>query len=282
MHILLSEGYQGFGVDVRARTSWSHYPPATQLHLHVKALDPTLTLADPDPITVVSDLSITEDTRSAEPDTDSPPGSLHPSELQIPHGVFIIGNHADELTPFIPILSILYGASGYLNIPCCPWDLDQKFNRANSAQYPFPVHDIEGADVRDEVSAGTGAGGIVADGDRWIESLNLGGDGKFTSSYSVYRIWLARLTSWCGWEIETEVLRIPSTRNWALVGKATGPATSCLIGKACALTPDSDVTGSKRRLPEEVSRQRVEDILTKVRERGMFTVRRPEGKQGDH
>jgi hypothetical protein len=46
--------------------------------------------------------------------------------------------------------------------------------------------------------------------------------------------------------------------------------------------PDSDVTGRKRRLPEEVSRERIEDILTKVRERGVFATRRPEGKQGDH
>lgn len=142
------------------------------------------------------------------------------SRLQIPHGVFIIGNHADELTPYVPILSILYGASGYLNIPCCPWDLDQKFNRANSAQYPLPVHDTGGAGGQGEDLAGTEAGDTAADSDRWIESLNLGGDGKFASSYSAYRIWLARLTSWCGWEIETEVLRIPSTRNWALVGKA--------------------------------------------------------------
>jgi len=163
----------------------------------------------------------------------------------------VIGNHADELTPYVPILSVLYGASGYLNVPCCPWDLDQKFCRTNSAQYPLPERDLEGGDYRKDISVGTDAG------DRWIESLNLGGDGKFTSSYSAYRIWLARLTSWCGWEVETEVLRIPSTRNWALIGR-------------------------NRRLPEEVSRQRIEEILTRVRDRGVFVVRRPEGKQPDH
>ena len=197
--------------------------------MHVKALDPTLALADAKTITTFSNLTISENPPCVGADAD--PGSPEcsrkgeadqkNSQLQIPHGVFIIGNHADELTPYIPILSILYGASGYLNIPCCPWDFDQKFNRANSTQYPLPMYDTEGADGRDEVPAGGGAGDTMADGDRWIGGLNLGGDGKFTSTYSVYRIWLARLTSWCGWEIETEVLRIPSTRNWALVGKAT-------------------------------------------------------------
>lgn len=224
----MSEGYQGFGVDVRARTSWSHYPPATQSHLHVKALDPTLALADVNLVTDFSNLAVAEKPPTIEPDTTLPgdlgcgqngKGDQTLPHLQIPHGSFVIGNHADELTPYVPILSILHGASGYLNIPCCPWDLDQKFSRANSAQYPLPMDDIWGADGRDV--AGTESNNIVADGDRWIEGLNLGGDGKFTSSYSAYRIWLARLTSWCGWEIETEVLRIPSTRNWALVGKAT-------------------------------------------------------------
>ena len=292
VHILLSEGYQGFGVDVRARTSWSHYPPATQRHLHVKALDPTFALTGAGPVTIGSDPAITQTPLSGLPDTD-PPGGLegpgHKEEgdqvsfhLQIPHGVFVIGNHADELTPYVPILSILYVASGYLNVPCCPWDLDQKFTRADSTQYPLPVHDFEGADGRDEVSTGTEAGDIVDDNEQWIESLNLGGNGNFTSSYSTYRIWLARLTSWCGWEIETEVLRIPSTRNWALVGKASKFWNLASLDEAWDLTPYSDVAGRKRRLPEEVSRKRVEDILTRVRERGVFAVRQPEGKRGDH
>lgn len=227
MHILLSEGYQGFGVDVRARASWSHYPPSTRSHLHVNALDPTLILGHADPATIVSD-TIAGTPPNNEADAD-PSGNLQhersaeddeiQSQLQIPSGVFIIGNHADELTPYVPILGILYRASGYLNIPCCPWDLDQRFSRANNTQYPPPMHDVGEADYSEDEIKGAEVGRVSGNDDRWIESLNLGGDGKFTSSYSAYRIWLAQLTSWCGWEIETEVLRIPSTRNWALVGE---------------------------------------------------------------
>lgn len=229
MHILLSEGYQGFGVDVRARASWSHYPPTTRRHLYVNALNPTLTPGNADPVTIVSDPTTTGTPLSIGPETD-PPGNLQrgqreeddeiPSPPQIPDGVFVIGNHADELTPYVPILSVLYGASGYLNIPCCPWDLDQKFSRGKSAQYPLPEHDVEGGDCRKDISPETEAGHKSRSEHQWTASLNLGGDGKFTSSYSAYRIWLARLTSWCGWEIDTEVLRIPSTRNWALIGEA--------------------------------------------------------------
>lgn len=291
VHILLSEGYQGFGVDVRARASWSHYPPTTRRHLHANPLDPTLTVGDADPVTIVSDLTIAGTPPDIEPDADPScnlqrdhreGGDEIPFPLHIPDGVFVIGNHADELTPYVPILSVLYGSSGYLNIPCCPWDLDQKFTRGNSAQYPLPEHDVEGGDCRNDASAETEAGNTSGNDDRWIESLNLGGDGRFTSSYSAYRIWLARLTSWCGWEIETEVLRIPSTRNWALIGEMLSPTSSYRIGRARVLTWGPDVTGRKRRLPEDVSRQRVEEILTRVRERGVFTTRRPEGKKHDH
>jgi tRNASer (uridine44-2'-O)-methyltransferase len=40
-HILISEGYTGYGFDLRARTSWTHYPQATQSRLLVRALHPT-------------------------------------------------------------------------------------------------------------------------------------------------------------------------------------------------------------------------------------------------
>jgi tRNASer (uridine44-2'-O)-methyltransferase len=42
VHILVSEGYAGFGFDVRARKSWTGFPPATRAALRVHALDPTL------------------------------------------------------------------------------------------------------------------------------------------------------------------------------------------------------------------------------------------------
>jgi hypothetical protein len=40
-HILISEGYAGYGFDLRARTSWTHYPQVTQSHLFVGVLDST-------------------------------------------------------------------------------------------------------------------------------------------------------------------------------------------------------------------------------------------------
>ena len=157
----------GSGFDLRARASWSHYPVETQAQLHVHAFDPTDDALDP--------------------------------SLTIIRNAFIIGNHADELTPWVPVLATLHDAAGYLSIPCCAWAFDSKFERASSSGYPLPE-----------------AIGMTME--QFIESLNLGGDGSNASSYSMYRIWLATLSVQCGWVVECETLRIPSTRNWAVVG----------------------------------------------------------------
>ncbi|KAF7799044.1 hypothetical protein EIP86_010274 [Pleurotus ostreatoroseus] len=207
-HILVSEGYEGYGIDLRARTSWAHYPQATQDALRVEALDPTM-------------LS----------ESGAPRAPLE-------KGAFLIGNHADELTPWVPLLSTLYSASGYLSIPCCSWSFDSRYERSKCTPYP-----------------------VSGPFDDFVESLNLGGDGSNASAYSMYRIWLASLSYHCGWKVESETLRIPSTRNWALVGRSH------------TWTDDQGA---------EEAIQNVKEIVQNVRERGIFKTRTPEGKSADH
>ncbi|KAI0778534.1 hypothetical protein BD413DRAFT_509938 [Trametes elegans] len=207
-HILTAEGYDGHGIDVRARTSWSHYPESTQSQLHAESLDPTAL------------------------ESQSGPVRDHP---YLRPGVFIIANHADEMTPWTPVLATLFEASGYLSIPCCAWAFDEKYERSRIADYPVP------------------------DGS-FVEGLNLGGDGSNSSSYSRYRIWLASLSLYCGWKVECESLRIPSTRNWAIIGRKR--------------------TGSAEDLEE--ARRRAARIVFQVQERGLFKTRTPEGKAKEH
>ncbi|KAL0581276.1 tRNA(Ser) Um(44) 2'-O-methyltransferase [Marasmius crinis-equi] len=202
-YILISEGYKGYGIDVRARTSWSSYPPDTQESLHVHAFDPT-----------APDLSST----------------------YFPRGVFIIANHADELTPWTPVVSTLYSASGYLSIPCCAWTFDSRYERSSSLPFSLPG---------DETL------------DAFTHKLNLGGDGSNSSSYSMYRIWLATLSVHCGWQVECEILRIPSTRNWAIIGRKHSELVET-----------------------DIALENVEDVLRGVQERGVFKPRKPEGKSG--
>ncbi|KAH9176343.1 DUF1613-domain-containing protein [Lactarius sanguifluus] len=207
-HILVSEGYAGHGFDLRSRTSWAHYPPATQSRLLVRALDPT----------------------AAERSEDGQTTTTTARTL-LPADCFLIGNHADELTPWVPLLATRVRASGYLSIPCCAWGLDARFDRAR---------DVPRCDVD-------------------AETLNLGAGGEGVwSSYALYRAWLAWLSMHCGWAVEVEMLRIPSTRNWAIVGR-------------------------KRVGSSEEADDNVEELIEGVRKRGQFKTRRPEGKAGgDH
>jgi tRNASer (uridine44-2'-O)-methyltransferase len=160
-NILIAEGYDGQGIDLRARASWSHYPQSTQDNLHVHAFDPTCVSPSPDPF--------------------------------LKAGIFILGNHADELTPWLPVLSIIHSASGYLSIPCCSWAFDAKYERSSTANFIIPSSEF-------------------------VERLNLGGDGIYISAYSKYRIWLASLSLYCGWDVECETLKMPSTCNRAIIG----------------------------------------------------------------
>ncbi|KAJ7506613.1 hypothetical protein B0H11DRAFT_237285 [Mycena galericulata] len=212
-HILLSCGYTGRGIDLRARTSWQTYPPATSAHLHVDAFDPRVVLA---------------------------PGAA--ASVYTTPGQFLIANHADELTPWAPLLATRASASGFLNIPCCAWTFDARFERGKAGAAALFAGGDAGADTAPELAA----------------TLNLGADNGNTSGYAQYRIWLARLTRHCGWAVECEVLRIPSTRNWAIVGR-------------------------RRMGGEEEAQANIDAIFQSVSDRGIFKTRIPEGKGGkDH
>ena len=114
------------------------------------------------------------------------------------------------------------------------------------------------------------------------------------SAYAAYRAWLACLSAYCGWgsavpapqesesaEAEAEsgrksarrtqcgvvlempkcdVLRIPSTRNWSIVGHARAS--------------DADAGGM------DVYEARARALLRRMEERGIFKTMRPEGKAG--
>jgi tRNASer (uridine44-2'-O)-methyltransferase len=166
-------------------------------------------------------------------------------------GTFLIGNHADELTPWVPVLATLHGSAGYLSIPCCPWSFDERFQRSAHAPFPEPV--LESApsaaerrsppleDLPEKTVSAEGMSektvlmtttSIPTNGPssnpnlnteletEFLARLNLG-TGNDSSAYAAYRTWLARLSRRCGWHVECEMLRIPSTRNWAIIGRSS-------------------------------------------------------------
>ncbi|KAH9957940.1 hypothetical protein BC827DRAFT_1269920 [Russula dissimulans] len=275
-HILVSEGYAGYGIDLRARKSWSHYPRPTQSRLVVRALDPTtLSLkrdrgAAPTELQPQHHQQLPLENTSHNHDHNDNPGTTATQDggggcgsesgsgnmenagdagvpdldldVLLPQGCFLIGNHADELTPWMAPLATLVHASGYLSIPCCAWALDARFDRARDV--PLCAVDPGTLNLGGGPGFGNGEGGGA-------------GAGAGGSSYALYRVWLAALSVYCGWAVEVEMLRIPSTRNWAIVGR-------------------------KRVGSLEDATRNIEGLIKGVRKRGQFKTRRPEGKAGDH
>ena len=163
-YILLMEGYKGYGMDARRRKSWDTFPQTIQQHLHETILIPQFLI----------------DGTPEQPHADMAFGT-HNGVFD--DGTFLISNHADELTPYTPLLAAMTPNAGFLAIPCCE-------------------HDFSGAKV---------GGGFLK-----IKNTDTGeGRGR----YGMYCDWVAEIATELGWTVEREMLRIPSTRNVGIVGR---------------------------------------------------------------
>ncbi|KAL5317529.1 hypothetical protein ACEPPN_014624 [Leptodophora sp. 'Broadleaf-Isolate-01'] len=187
VHILVEEGYSGWGFDARRRKSWQSWSPKAQESLKELVLIPSIIQSTP---------NITSSNETASTEVSDPSSSLgmpgirnltiSPDGAQqvpgthsgvFPKGTFIISNHADELTPWTPILANI-SECPFMLIPCCSHALSGSRFRA-----PPPK------------------------------------DGSSHSAYASLVAWVFKLAKDCGWEVEKEMLRIPSTRNTALIGR---------------------------------------------------------------
>lgn len=272
-HILISEGYAGTGFDLRERSSWTHYPPRTRAALSVRVFDPAA-FASPSARAGASDDGGDESSSTDDDDTGDAPA------LDLPRGAFLIGNHADELTPWLPVLAARAGAgagaSGYLSIPCCAWTFERKFERARDRPWAVSAAAVAG-------TSGSANARQDAQGEQeaaFAAALNLGSDNQLGSAYARYRVWLASLSAWLGWVVEVEVLRIPSTRNWAIVGRKRLPQPPPSSAPQERERKQSHNAGQER-LADDVYADRAQAIIDGVAARGVFRARRPEGKAGD-
>lgn len=164
VYLLTQEGYEGYGFDARRRKSWSIFPPEVQQRLHEKILIPHF---------LVDDNSTTNE-------------SIHNGIFQ--EGTFLISNHADELTPYTPLLASLTPSSGFLAIPCCE-------------------HDFSGS---------KSGGGALSSA---IANVASGGSAIGSGRYGIYCEWISEISRELGWHVEREMLRIPSTRNVGIIGR---------------------------------------------------------------
>ncbi|KAM6535606.1 tRNA(Ser) Um(44) 2'-O-methyltransferase [Fusarium falciforme] len=165
VHILREEGYTGWGFDARERKSWAQYNGSSSMSPSGKSLQRLLLLPS-----VVS-----REAANGEQD-EVGPDDIHDGIF--PKGTFIISNHADELTPWTPILAAI-SECPFIMIPCCSHNLT---------------------------------------GDRW-RAPPPRDKTKGKSMFASLVDWVTLIAEDCGWKVETEMLRIPSTRNTGLLGR---------------------------------------------------------------
>ncbi|XP_029881577.1 probable tRNA (uracil-O(2)-)-methyltransferase isoform X2 [Aquila chrysaetos chrysaetos] len=112
------------------------------------------------------------------------PGDSH----LFPDTDWLIGNHSDELTPWIPVIAARSSYSCcYFVLPCCFFDFHGKYSRRQSKK----------------------------------------------TQYREYLDFVAEVGSVCGFHVEEDCLRIPSTKRVSLIGKNRiyPPAECALIDK---------------------------------------------------
>lgn len=204
VYLLLMEGYQGWGFDARCRKTWKIFPETVQGRL-------------------------SEDVYIPKPFADilSGPGAIADA-LDVgakthfgmfPKDTFIVSNHADELTVWTPLMAAIANPQSplpFMAIPCCSHAL-------SGARYRYPPPkdnkiDDDEEDKADEVEQNP----QPATGDlKALRTTKLDAQTDAGANKSMYGCLTAKAMSVAeeiGYDVEKTMLRIPSTRNMAIVG----------------------------------------------------------------
>ncbi|GAA5904716.1 hypothetical protein JCM6882_008355 [Rhodosporidiobolus microsporus] len=290
VYLLHSEGIPGFGLDLRARKSWDVYPssassggPPTPPDLRVTSLNPVdLLLSSPYLSFASSSPAVPSAAAAAATDANSWP---------FPPSSFLLGNHADELTPWLPLFAAATPGErvGFLNIPCCLHELVGRFERQT---YAVPGEFLETLPVPPPPLPPSGSGSPspppllspasapAPPAHPLLTPFYAPAPSQLSSSeksrYVAYQLYLAHLTLLCGFVPEREALRIPSTKNFGMVGRRrTWEGVGERVGKG------GEREGAEER-EKEKTRERVRELVEEVRAKGEWRARKPEGKAGGH
>lgn len=227
--VLAREGYRGWGFDARSRKTWATFEPFIQKHLKEMILIPqplfeihsTANQADGGLVSCITNLPRAK--------ADQSPKDLLWHNGIFPRGTFIISNHADELTPWTPLLASI-SASPFLAIPCCSHNLSGLRFRAPSvfnsysADICAPSYFAANITKSKSVAIKTAYSEMEeqeddqpAEGD--LKDLTAKARSGQPSAYSSLCDWVSHLTSQVGYVPEKEILRLPSTRNMGILGR---------------------------------------------------------------
>lgn len=186
-YILIQEGVNGVGIDARQRKSWAIYPQEVKACLKEQVIIPSI-LVRPHPEVRkrmphiqhnggIFPVKVAHEYIAPATIIYSSQDLLKSPQVNIaeyPKDTFIIGNHSDELTCWIPLLGY-----PFMVIPCCSHNLAGQRVRYNNTRRTSKMKNSTYAGLVDHVET---------------------------------------IANRVGWKVEKEMLRIPSTRNAALIG----------------------------------------------------------------
>jgi tRNASer (uridine44-2'-O)-methyltransferase len=208
--ILLSEGYSGWGFDARKRKSWSTFSDTIKCQLKEMVLIPE----------IFRQRLVPESSEIGSIDNDASHNGVFPA------GTFIISNHADELTPWTPILSYFSGCP-FIAIPCCSHSLTGARHRFSTRPKEVPSMvsglvppnpDAEGLSIESSIDTGQiGARLSLGPASGSLAKKKKGN--PLPSAYASLAAYVMALSAELGFKVDQEMLRIPSTRNLAVLGR---------------------------------------------------------------
>ena len=235
VYVLLMEGYEGWGFDARERKTWRILPEHIQERLQRRLLIPEIFNS------AKVDVAQTTESPECRERTD---GTFEPP------GTFVISNHADELTAWTPLLAYLNNSS-FIAIPCCSHDLagsrfrapvstkamsqatlKQQDQRQGVARLPQQhCGDVEEEQAKKDLASKAHSQAAETGSLKRTEAQK-----KMPSAYSTLCSYVTSLAVELEFEVENEVLRIPSTRNQCIIGRwnqgveDTGARTGRVVG----------------------------------------------------
>lgn len=233
---LLREGYSGWGFDARRRKTWDTFDESVQDKLKEMILvpQPLFELRHDPMYPIYANGGILSEGLSSAITVERAVGELpawHNGVFR--QGTFIISNHADELTPWTPLLASI-SSSPFLAIPCCSHNLSGLRFRAPSvfnsnsadalAPSYFSAHVNKSKSIAIAIACPDNEE-IFSPGPEQgdLKDLNAKARAKQPSAYSSLCDWVAHLAARVGYKVEREMLRMPSTRNVGIVGRALMP-----------------------------------------------------------
>ena len=217
VYVLLREGYHGIGLDARRRKTWDILNIDESLQERVCIPKPFLDAARLEHAQLNAALT------------------LHSGIF--PKDTFIISNHADELTPWTPILACLSNTNDplpFLAIPCCSHALSGIRYRYNPIRHAAKasIDQASAATDHNEGKEQSKTGDLKAMRAAKIQSASKDHtDPGNKSQYACLTRKVIALAEELGADVEVTLMRIPSTRNIGIVGNCLKQGRAHLMAK---------------------------------------------------